>query len=80
MTHIISTRALERRINRKLSRLPWPEKLERSRPDSRLRQNVGEYFTVDVYRNAIVLTDVDLESIGRELGVLAGHEVIGETS
>ena len=57
----------------------WPEKLEKSRPESRLRQNVGEYYTIDTYHNTVVGTDLDLERLGRELRVLADHEeVVGD--
>ena len=68
----VSERALIGRINRRLDR--DNKKLFKSRPGSRLEANVGRFYVVDVWRNTVVDTHVDLESYGRELGVLAEWE------
>jgi len=68
----VSERALIGRINRRLGR--DYKKLFKSRPGSRLEANVGRFYVVDVWRNTVVDTHVDLESYGRELGVLAEWE------
>jgi len=68
----VSERALIGRINRRLDR--DYKKLYKSRPGSRLEANVGRFYVVDVWRNTVVDTHVDLESYGRELGVLAEWE------
>ena len=43
-----------------------------------MRQNVGEYYLIDAYRNCVMRTDIDLEQVGRELGALAPHETLAE--
>jgi hypothetical protein len=68
----VSERALIGRINRRLGR--DYKKLFKSRPGSRLEANVGRFYVVDVWRNTVVDTHVDLKSYGRELGVLAEWE------
>ena len=63
----VSERALIQRINRKLK--TDGEQLKKCRSD-RWRGELGDYFILDVTRNAILHKDVDLEEWGRELGVL----------
>ena len=36
--------------------------------------DVGRYFVVDLKRNVVAYSDVDLEQLGRELGVLQPWE------
>lgn len=52
------------RINRQLAKR-W-EKVCTSR-SWRMKSNVGERYLLDVYRNAVILTHVDLDSLEREL-------------
>ena len=67
----VSTRALLQRINRALAKRD--EVVKTTRGD-RLRFDLGEYYCVDYDRNLIVEDHIDLEDLGRELGVLKGWE------
>jgi hypothetical protein len=69
----VSNRALVQRINRKLR--PDCEALKKARP--RWWNELGDYYIVDYNRNWIVAKDVDIEDLGRELGVLQPHETMG---
>lgn len=62
----VSERALIARINRKL---PGNEKLKKLR-GTRWENDLGLYYIVDEYFNAVRDTHVDIESLGRELGAL----------
>ena len=67
----ITDQALIKRINRKLAGID--EQLRKARSYD---HNLGWFYTVNTYRNWIVDTHVDLEELGRELGVLRpGEEV-----
>lgn len=59
-------KALVARINRKLS--PQGEALRRTRP-GRARQDLGEYYRLDVKLNAVLARDVDPEALAAELGL-----------
>ena len=72
----VDARALQQRINRILAKRDDPERLEKSRPGSRLRQSVGEYYMIDLHRNALVGSHVDLEAFGREVGALKLYEAL----
>jgi hypothetical protein len=67
----VSKRALVQRINRQLRK--QDEKLKGARG-----ANAGEYRRVDTDRNFLIEEDVDLEALGRELGVLAAYERLEE--
>jgi len=54
-----------KRLNRKLA--PRDEKLCVSRPDSRMEYNVGEFYILDTYRNAIMQTHVNPDALEAEL-------------
>jgi len=68
----ITEKALYQRINRKLK--ADDEVLKRAR--GRLATTLGDYYTVDLQRNCIMLKDIDLEDYGRELGVLQPYETL----
>jgi hypothetical protein len=70
----VSRRALIQRINRKLR--ATNELLRAYRGDGRGRQNLGDLYVLDLRRNFAVRTHVDLEQIGRELGVLHAWEEV----
>jgi hypothetical protein len=72
----VSRRALIQRINRLLSK--QDERLCVARPDSRLESNVGTYYVINVYRNAVASVRVDLEGLGRRLKALKDWEVLSE--
>jgi hypothetical protein len=69
----VTARALVQRINRRLT--GRDERLKASR-GSLSRTNVGDYFVIDVKGNFVVSTHVDLETLARELGVLAPWEAL----
>jgi hypothetical protein len=69
----VSRRALLARINRALRK--EGEVLKATRAD-RWRGDLGDYYTVDTDRNAIVAQHVDPEELGRRLGVLADYEEV----
>lgn len=80
----VSMRALVQRINRKLAaaereRGGEPKlaaRLKAARGDA--VRALGDYYLVDVERNAVERTDVDPEALGRELGALAAWEEVSE--
>ena len=67
----ITDRALIQRINRKLKQND--EQLRTART-ARAESSIGHYFIVDVRRNVIVTHHLDLEELGRQLGVLQPWE------
>lgn len=67
----VSERALVQRINRKLKETG--EQLKKCR-SNRWRGELGDYFRIDISRNAIVDKHIDLEECGRETGALALSE------
>jgi hypothetical protein len=67
MPKIISAENLYKRINRKLR--PRGEQLKRSRGQS-VEATLGLYYVLDLQRNFIVETSVQLESLAQDLGVL----------
>lgn len=71
----ISERALTMRIKRALSRED-SSRLCRTRRGSRAELDLGEFYVCDS-RNAVTIAHVDLESLGRELGVLKPAEQMG---
>lgn len=71
----VSPRALIQRINRKLRD---ENEVVRAARGERAKQQLGDFYRLDVDRNAVVQTDVDLEELGRELGVLSAAEVLDD--
>ena len=69
----ITARASYQRINRKLRQ--DGEQLRTARSQS-VEHVVGRYFIVDVCRNFIAAQHVDLEALGRELGVIKPWEEV----
>jgi hypothetical protein len=67
----VSPRALVGRINRHLAH---ENQMVRSPRGRGLNSNLGDYFIVDFNRNFIVATKVNIEELGREIGVLAQWE------
>ena len=72
----VSTRALVQRINRKLQK--DDEKLKACRRDSRAYHDLGDFYVVDVSTGFVTTKDIDLEGIGREMGVLKPYEHLTE--
>ena len=72
----ISERAVIQRINRKLAK--DNEKLKTLHETSQSIHNIGRHYIVDIYSGAILHTHQDVESLGREIGVLHNREKIAE--
>lgn len=68
----VSERALIGRINRKLADID--ERLKKCTPGSRWSNELGEFYTVNVRYNWLLDRDVDLETLGHDLGVLRTSE------
>jgi hypothetical protein len=77
----VSPRALLQRINRALA--GDEEMVRKSRPriiegQTYYDHNVGEYYRIDFNRNFLVEPHVDLESLGKKLGVMHEWEALKE--
>lgn len=77
----VSERALIQRINRKLK--GDDQKLCAARgtwdgPTWHPNSDLGRYYIIDISRNFLVSSNVDLEDYGRELKVLAPWEELAE--
>ncbi len=72
---VVTEDALYKRINRKLKKVTWAQVLKRTRGE-RARQDLGDYFTLDVSRNIVTDSRVNLEDLEKELGVLNPHETV----
>jgi hypothetical protein len=70
----VSRRAVLQRINNRLAKDGEIVKKARARVET----TVGEYFRLDVQRNYIVETHVDIEELGKELGALHPFEALTE--
>jgi hypothetical protein len=71
----ITRRALVQRIGRALEKNG--ERLKANvRPG--LAPAIGNHFTVDMKRNSVARTHVELEELGRELGALKPYERVEE--
>ncbi len=67
----VSVSALVKRVNRNLRPKGWALKRPRG---ARSRCELGAFYILEPMRNVIVATDVSLELLARELGVLDPHE------
>jgi len=73
---LVSKRATIQRINRALAKSD--QQLKACRSNSQWHRDLGDYYVVDLSRNGIVGTDIDLGAYGRELGVLAAWETVAD--
>jgi hypothetical protein len=69
----VTLRALAQRINRVLAKRD--EQLKTTR-GGRARVDLGDHYVIDVARNFVIAKGVDLETWGRELGVLQPWEEV----
>lgn len=67
----VTTRALIQRINRKLSSEMMQLKTTRG---ERWRNDLGDYYIIDVNKNIVVRAHLDLEELSKELGCLSPWE------
>tara|TARA_B100001540_G_scaffold312266_1_gene333087 strand:- start:1124 stop:1342 length:219 start_codon:yes stop_codon:yes gene_type:complete len=70
---MITQRALYMRVKRKLA--AKGEALRTLR-GTRHEKDLGQLYITDLYTGTVVATHVDLESLGRELGVLGETEKV----
>ena len=74
----VSRRALEQRINRKLAAAG--EVLRRKRSDWAANgcgwNTRGDYYLIDTNTNFLIDEGIDLEDLGRHLGVLRAYETL----
>lgn len=68
----VNYRALEARIIRLLA--PQKKTIRRCREDSVWYADLGSCYTLDLEANCITAKHVDIEALGRELGVLKEWE------
>lgn len=68
----VSTNALIGRVNRKLS--AQGEVLRRCSERSRWFHDLGRYYIVSIYHNAIIAQHIDLEALAIELGALGSAD------
>ncbi len=74
----VAEKALLMRINRKLAK---EGRLQVKKLRGELaRTELGDFYLLDLNRNAIKATHLDLEAYARELGVLAPYEALNCTS
>ena len=69
----VTARALIQRINRALA--DNGEILKAPRGAQAL-QELGDYYILDTKRNCVTRKDVDIEAVGRTLGVLKAYEAL----
>jgi hypothetical protein len=68
---LVSRRALLQRLNRVLTEAHL---LLKKTKGSRMKKQLGDYYLIDLRRNALVDKDVSLEALGRKHAVLAAWE------
>lgn len=71
----VTESALVARINRKLA--PEHQKVCKCRESSSAFNDLGRFYVLDTYRNAIENSHIDIENFARELGVMRPEESIG---
>ncbi len=69
----MTKRSLVQRVSRALTK--EGEVLRKSR-GMRMFLNVGEYYAIDRRYNVVTRKGIDLEELGRKLGVLKPHEAL----
>lgn len=69
----VTKRAIVQRIRRSLAK--EGNMLRTSRSEG-VRQDLGEYYVVDTFRNRVIERDVDLERLARDIGALEPYECI----
>ena len=71
----VSEKNLKRRINRKLAK--DMEALRTSR-NWQMEMEAGRYYVVDFSHGGVIQSHVDLEDLGREIGVLKPYENLAD--
>jgi hypothetical protein len=73
----ISKRAAIARINRYYQREDSGYRLKTTR-GQRWRNDLGDHYILDIYRNWIIEKHIDVEELARELEVLAAWETVAD--
>ncbi len=71
-TIAVTHRALIQRINRRL--LKEQKELGTSRYNVKAFKDLGRYYIVDLKQNAVTQTNIDIEDLGRVMGLLKPYE------
>lgn len=71
----VSKRALLQRINRVLKK---DDEVVRASRGARAKQDLGDFYAINLRRNFLADSNVDLEKLGRKLDVLKPWENLGE--
>jgi hypothetical protein len=74
----VGKRALIQRLNRALAKCGDSGEMLRTPRGEKARQDLGEYYVLDLRHNCVIDKDVDLEEYGRDLGVLKPYEALRE--
>ena len=74
----VSKRALIQRLNRRLAKEGRHGQMLKANRSERWRDQLGDYYVVDLDTTRIEVTNVNLEEWGRELGVLQPYERLEE--
>ena len=72
----VDARALLARVNRALAKSNM--KLFKCKKNARAYDTYGDYYQINTLHNSLHNWHVDLEALGRELGVLGPHESLAE--
>lgn len=73
----VTERALIQRINRKLAQEKWPKGFRATRSTGE-KNNLGDFYVLDLERNMVVDHHCTPDKYGRELGVLKPYEELAE--
>ena len=80
----VSERAPIQRINRKLdcdrptARQSGSIEMLKTARGARAEHDLGRHYIIDLRGNVVLRKDVDIEELGRELGVLRPYEAVAE--
>jgi hypothetical protein len=70
----VGERALHRRINRKLAK--QHEAVRSCRARTRAYNHLGRYHLLDIHRNQVLDSHIDIQTLGRKLGVMGEEETL----
>lgn len=73
----VTQRALLARVNRKLA--ADGQRMKQARQGTRAHQDLGDFYVIDLSRNALEASHCDLETWARDMGAMAPYErLVGE--
>lgn len=74
----VTERALVQRINRALAKSGRHGQVMKKCRGQRAQLDLGRFYVLDIDRNLVIDTHVDVESLGRQLDVLHEYETLAE--